>query len=275
MRRTGLPVTGHSGGRTKFNRTRLGIPKSHALDAACVGEMPALKGWRQPVLAIRAMGRGAYARTRVNRSGFPVGHLMAAKSVRGFRTGDIVRATVPSGKKRGVHVGRVAVRRTGSFNVQTARGTVQGISHPLPRRPARRRLRIRPRDVTERGDGNDARNTGARIPPRPEGRGFLREDWMTDVVKRAAELLEPHRATIDRLDTILVYTLAERFACTQAVGKLKAEHKLPPADKTREAEQIKRLEGLAREADLDPEFAKKFLAFITEEVIQHHMKIQK
>ncbi len=129
LRRTGLPVTGASGGRTKFNRTRLGIPKSHALDAACVGETPALRGWRQPVLAIRAMGRGAYARTRVNRSGFPVGYLMAAKSVKGFRTGDIVRAAVPSGKRRGVHVGRVAVRRTGSFNVRTAHGTVQGISH--------------------------------------------------------------------------------------------------------------------------------------------------
>ncbi len=129
LRRTGHPVAGASGGRTKFNRTRLGIPKSHALDAACVGETPALKGWRQCVLAIRAMGRGAYARTRVSRFGFPVGHLMAEKSVRGFRTGDIVRATVPSGKRRGVHVGRVAVRRTGSFNVQTARGTVQGISH--------------------------------------------------------------------------------------------------------------------------------------------------
>ena len=129
LKRTGLPVTGSSGGRTKFNRTRLGIPKSHALDAACVGETPALKGWRQGVLAIRAMGRGSYARTRVDRSGFPVGYLMAEKCVRGFRTGDIVRATVPSGKKRGVHVGRVAVRRTGSFNVQTAKGTVQGISH--------------------------------------------------------------------------------------------------------------------------------------------------
>ena len=129
LNKTGLPVTGHSGGRTKFNRTRLGIPKSHALDAACVGETPALKGWRQPVLAIRAMGRGAYARTRVNRHGFPVGYLVAAKSVRGFRTGDIVRATVPSGKRKGVHAGRVAVRRTGSFNIQTAQGTVQGISH--------------------------------------------------------------------------------------------------------------------------------------------------
>ena len=129
LRRTGLPVTGHSGGRTKFNRTRRGIPKSHALDAACVGETDVLKGWRQPVFAIKAMGRVAYARTRVNRHGFPVGYLMAAKSVKGFRTGDIVRATVPSGKRRGVHTGRVAVRRTGSFNVHTAQGTVQGISH--------------------------------------------------------------------------------------------------------------------------------------------------
>ena len=140
LKRTGLPVAGASGGRTKFNRTRLGIPKSHALDAACVGATPALKGWRQPVLAIRAMGRGSHARTRVDRSGFPVGYLMAEKSVRGFRTGDIVRATVPSGKKRGVHVGRVAVRRTGSFNVQTAEGTVQGISHRHCR-------------VVQRGDG--------------------------------------------------------------------------------------------------------------------------
>ena len=98
---------------------------------------------------------------------------------------------------------------------------------------------------------------------------------MTDVVKRAAELLESQRASIDRLDTILIYTLAERFACTQTVGHLKAKHKLQPADKAREAEQNKRLEGLATEADLDPEFAKKFLAFITEEVIQHHMQIQK
>ena len=128
-RRTGLLVAGHSGGRTKFNRTRPGIPKSHGLDAACVGETPALRGRRQGVLAIRAMGRGSHARTRVNRFGFPVGHLMAEKSVKGFRTGDVVRATVPSGKRRGVHVGRVAVRRTGAFNVRTAQGTVQGISH--------------------------------------------------------------------------------------------------------------------------------------------------
>jgi len=98
---------------------------------------------------------------------------------------------------------------------------------------------------------------------------------MTDAVTRAAELLAGHRASIDRLDAILVYTLAERFKHTQAVGVLKAEHDLPPSDKSREADQIARLESLSTEADLDPEFAKKFLAFIIQEVIQHHKQHQK
>ncbi|MEM9425234.1 MAG: chorismate mutase [Pseudomonadota bacterium] len=97
---------------------------------------------------------------------------------------------------------------------------------------------------------------------------------MTDAVTRAAEVLAGHRASIDRLDAILVYTLAERFTHTQAVGKLKAEHDLPASDKTREATQIARLEQLAKDADLDPEFAKKFLNFIIQEVIQHHKQHQ-
>ena len=93
---------------------------------------------------------------------------------------------------------------------------------------------------------------------------------MTD----AATILKDHRDSIDRLDAILVYTLAERFAQTQAVGKLKAEHNLPPSDPTREAAQIARLEDLSSRAGLDPAFAKKFLGFIIEEVIQHHKKHQ-
>ncbi|WP_299861045.1 chorismate mutase [uncultured Roseobacter sp.] len=93
---------------------------------------------------------------------------------------------------------------------------------------------------------------------------------MTDAVTRAAEVLKEHRASIDRLDAILVYTLGERFKHTQAVGKLKATHDLPPSDPAREAAQIERLEDLANRADLDPEFAKKFLNFIIAEVIQHH-----
>lgn len=97
---------------------------------------------------------------------------------------------------------------------------------------------------------------------------------MTDAVTRAAEILKEHRESIDRLDAILVYTLGERFKHTQAVGKLKATHDLPPSDPDREAKQIARLEELAIAADLDPEFAKSFLQFIIQEVIQHHRKHQ-
>jgi chorismate mutase len=97
---------------------------------------------------------------------------------------------------------------------------------------------------------------------------------MTDTASRAAQLLKGHRESIDRLDAILVYTLGERFKHTQAVGRLKAEHDLPPADPIREESQIARLTDLANEADLDPEFAKKFLAFIIQEVIKHHERHQ-
>lgn len=93
---------------------------------------------------------------------------------------------------------------------------------------------------------------------------------MSDATRRAAALLHEHRDSIDRLDAILVYTLGERFKRTQAVGKLKAEHNLPPSDPAREAAQIARLEDLAQQADLDPDFAKAFLKFIIREVIQHH-----
>ena len=98
---------------------------------------------------------------------------------------------------------------------------------------------------------------------------------MTTDSTRAHALLKEHRDSIDRLDAILVYTLAERFKQTQAVGKLKAEHELPPSDPSREARQIERLEWLSKEADLDPEFAKKFLTFIISEVIRHHEQLQK
>jgi chorismate mutase len=96
-----------------------------------------------------------------------------------------------------------------------------------------------------------------------------------DAVTRAAALLTDHRESIDRLDAILVYTLAERFKHTQQVGRLKADHNLPPSDPAREAAQIERLERLAVEAGLDPEFARKFLNFIISEVIRHHEKLQR
>lgn len=98
---------------------------------------------------------------------------------------------------------------------------------------------------------------------------------MNDATTRAADILKDHRASIDRLDAILVYTLAERFKLTQSVGRLKAAHDLPPSDPAREARQMERLDQLAKAADLEPELAKKFLTFIISEVIRHHEKLQK
>lgn len=81
------------------------------------------------------------------------------------------------------------------------------------------------------------------------------------------------RDSIDNIDAAVVHMLAERFKCTQRVGRLKADHELPPADPAREARQITRLRELAREAKLDPAFAEKLLNFIIAEVIRHHEQI--
>ena len=129
LKETGLALETGSGGQTKFNRSRLGIPKTHALDAVCVGQVDTITGWQRPTLTIKATGRGGYQRTRVTAQGFPRGYLMRQKQVHGFQTGDLIKAAVPAGKKVGTHVGRVAVRASGNFNIQTSQGVIQGIAH--------------------------------------------------------------------------------------------------------------------------------------------------
>ncbi|MEU7744801.1 RNA-guided endonuclease IscB [Nonomuraea sp. NPDC049158] len=126
---TTLPVTTSSGGRTQWNRSRTNAPKSHTLDALHVGELAQVTGWPGRVLVIKATGRGRYSRTRTDRYGFPRLRLPRIKHIHGFATGDLVRATLATGKNTGVHTGRVAVRTTGSFNITTATGTRQGINH--------------------------------------------------------------------------------------------------------------------------------------------------
>jgi 5-methylcytosine-specific restriction endonuclease McrA len=125
----GVPLELSSGGRTKFNRSRLSIPKTHALDAACVGKVDFLTNWNIPTLEITCCGRGSYQRTRLDKYGFPRGYLTRQKSIEGFQTGDLVKATVTKGKKIGVYKGRVATRSSGSFNITGAEGTIQGIKH--------------------------------------------------------------------------------------------------------------------------------------------------
>ncbi|PFG52424.1 5-methylcytosine-specific restriction endonuclease McrA [Marinobacter sp. LV10R520-4] len=155
LKQTGLPVEVGTGGRTKFNRRRLNIPKTHALDAACVGEVEIVEGWDVPTLAIKATGRGSYKRTRLTKHGFPRGYLMRQKQVQGFQTGDMVRAIVPTGTKAGTWLGRVAVRKTGSFNIQTSGGAIQGVSYrhcTLTQRADGYGYHIQPNQRKEEGD---------------------------------------------------------------------------------------------------------------------------
>ena len=135
LKATNLPVEVASGGRTKWNRHRLQVLKEHCLDAACVGHVDAIENWplqgatQQPVLSIKATGRGSYQRTRLTMHGFPRGYLTRSKNAFGFQTGDMVKAVVTKGKKAGIYLGRVAIRASGSFNIQTVTGLVQGIHH--------------------------------------------------------------------------------------------------------------------------------------------------
>jgi hypothetical protein len=126
----GLPLEPGTGGRTKWNRTMRGLPKTHWLDAACVGASTpkTLKTAGVGPLLITAMGRHARQMRRTDAQGFPDKAAKATSVVGGLRTGDIVRAVVPARSvKAGVYVGRIAVRATGSCNITTATGTVQGV----------------------------------------------------------------------------------------------------------------------------------------------------
>jgi 5-methylcytosine-specific restriction endonuclease McrA len=128
---TGLPLELGTGSRTRFNRRRQNYPKTHWLDAVCVGESGGavyVSPDHAPLL-IQATGRGTRQMCGTDKYGFPRRHRTRQKRFFGFQTGDIVRANVPKGKYAGIHVGRVSCRKTGSFDIRTATGRVQGISH--------------------------------------------------------------------------------------------------------------------------------------------------
>jgi chorismate mutase len=92
---------------------------------------------------------------------------------------------------------------------------------------------------------------------------------MVDPANPVSELRDL-RDSIDNIDAAIIHMLAERFRCTQAVGKLKARHGLPARDPGRETEQVSRLRHLAAVSKLDPDFAEKFLSFVIREVVRQH-----
>lgn len=124
-----LPLKTATGAETKMNRVRLGLPKDHHIDAACVGNVDNLIfGATQPLM-IKSTGHGIRQKINKNKFGFAKSHKPKETVFFGFHTGDIARAIVTSGKKIGTYVGRVAVRKTGSFNITTKDAKIQGINH--------------------------------------------------------------------------------------------------------------------------------------------------
>jgi hypothetical protein len=156
LRTVGLPIETGSGGLTKFNRIERNLPKTHWLDAANVGvSTPHHLQWHDVIpLVITAQGWQRRQMCLVDKFGFPRTKPKAHSRVFGFKTGDIVRAVVPTGQKRGSYVGRVAVRARGAFNLSMPAGLVTDISYRYCR-------------LLQRSDGYSYRKGGRAFRPIP------------------------------------------------------------------------------------------------------------
>jgi hypothetical protein len=161
LQQTGLPVECGSGGRTKFNRVTRTLEKAHWLDAACVGAStpPVLQIKQVKPLLITATGHGSRQMCAVDTFGFPRTGPKGAKKVKGFQTGDMVRAVVTKGARVGTYVGKVAIRATGSFNITTKAGKVTDISY-------------RYCTPVQKSDGYRYSQAETAIPPRLESAGL-------------------------------------------------------------------------------------------------------
>lgn len=157
LKAAGLPVECGTGARTKFNRTIQDYPKTHWIDAACVGtsgQAVSLDPDMRP-LYIKAAGHGNRQMCGTNKFGFPIRHRSRRRIMFGIRTGDLVVATVPRGKKSGRYEGRVMVRTSGSFDISTGLGRISGVSY-------------RHCHVVQHGDGYgyETNNGGGAFSPR-------------------------------------------------------------------------------------------------------------
>lgn len=167
LRLFGLPIGTWTGGRTRWNRARFGIEKTHAHDALCVGRVAGVQRGRHQTLTITATGRGTHCRTLWTKKGFPRASLMRQKMVAGFATGDRVHASIPAPYTAiGTHIGRVTVRKNAFFAIQTTSGKVDSV-------PARFCT------LVQRGDGyhytltSDKQSNGRTPPTLPKKERLL------------------------------------------------------------------------------------------------------
>ncbi|QKJ66547.1 chorismate mutase [Deefgea piscis] len=80
------------------------------------------------------------------------------------------------------------------------------------------------------------------------------------------------REQIDALDQQLFVLLAERFQVTAQVGELKKQFQLPAQDLARESAQLQKIQRLASETGLDPDWALRFQRLILDEVVIQHQQ---
>jgi hypothetical protein len=132
LKTTGLSVEAGTGGRTKHQRIRQGLPKEHYYDALCVGASTPATFTTLPayVQVWSAKGRGTRQMCNTDQYGFPISHRKAKKQYFGFQTGDWVVAHVPKGKYTGAWSGQAAIRASGYFDIKAnGKRVVQGVSH--------------------------------------------------------------------------------------------------------------------------------------------------
>lgn len=132
LKQFNLPVKCGTGARTKMQRIQHNLTKTHYYDACCVADTPnQLTIKTKYINMFSAIGRGTRQMCTTDKYGFPKSHRTSQKVFYGFKTGDIVKASIPKGKYQGQHMGRVAVRASGYFDIKDNAGkrACQGINH--------------------------------------------------------------------------------------------------------------------------------------------------
>ncbi|QDL08226.1 HNH endonuclease [Brasilonema octagenarum UFV-E1] len=95
--RFGLKVYANSGARTKFNRIKLGLPKAHWIDAACVDFVEKLIILTTKILTVKSTGKGTRRLCRINKFGFPCSNPRTSYE-HGWNTGDVATGKGVTGR---------------------------------------------------------------------------------------------------------------------------------------------------------------------------------